>query len=172
MVFAFIIPQTVQEYAMEAMVVEPTSLSIDSFTSTGVIAKVKGTFTMDASKVRKKSVRDIGRLGTWIARSVESKPSRLEVMLPDYDNVLIGTAEIPAIEVDIRNGHTTPLEFLTEVEPGSHDGLHRVARDWLDKKMGDLRLQGKASVSLKSGLLSLGTRPVSHELLLKSTYGP
>jgi len=167
MIFAFIVPQTVQKYAMEAMVIEPTNLSIDSFTSTGLIAKVSGTFTMDASKVQKKAVRDIGRLGTWIASSVESKPSKLEVMLPEYDNIIIGTAEIPAIKVDIRNGHTTPLEFLTEVVPGSRDGLQRVARDWLDKKIGDLRLQGKASVSLKSGLLSLGTRPILHEVVLK-----
>lgn len=168
MIFAFIVPQTVQEYAMEAMVIEPTSLSIDSFTSTGVIAKVQGTFSMDASKVGKKSVRDIGRFGTWIAGSVESKQSRLEVTLPDYDNVVIGTAEIPAIKVDVRNGHTAPLEFLTEVKPGPHEGLQRVAKDWLDKKLGDLRLMGKASVSLKSGLLSLGIRPISYELVLKS----
>lgn len=166
-VVAFILPQVVQQYAMQAMVVEPTSISIDSFTATGAIARVSGTFTMDASKVHKKAVRDIGRFGTWLAREVESRPSTVEVMLPDYGGVVVGMAEIPALKVSIRNGHITPIEFLTHVEPGSKDGLRSVADDWLKGTLQDLRVSGRANVALKSGLLSLGTRPVEHMLVLQ-----
>jgi hypothetical protein len=166
-VFAFIVPQVVQDYAMQAMVIEPTSVSIDSFTSTGAIARVKGTFTMDAARVGKKPVRDIGRIGTWIAREIESKPFKVDVLLPDYGNVVVGTAEIPVVKVNIRNGHTTPVEFLTEVEPGSKEGLRSVADDWLKGKLQDLRVSGKADVALKTGFLSLGSRLIEHMLVLK-----
>jgi hypothetical protein len=42
MVFAFITPSIVEKYAQQALVFEPTSLSIDSFTADGVKARVHG----------------------------------------------------------------------------------------------------------------------------------
>lgn len=167
MVFAFIVPGVVQEYAMQAMVVEPTNLSIDSFTSTGAIARVRGTFTMDASRVKKKAVRDIGRFGTWIAKVVESQPSVVEVVLPHYGQDVVGTAEVPSVKVNIRNGHITPIEFLTHVEPGSKDVLRRVADDWVKGRMQDLEVRGTAKVTLKSGLIALGTQSIMHNLWLQ-----
>jgi len=167
MVFAFIVPGVVREYAMQAMVVEPTNLSIDSFTSTGAIARVQGTFTMDASRVTKKAVRDIGRFGTWIAKEVESQLSIVEVVLPHYGQDVVGTAEVPSVKVNIRNGHTTPIEFLTHVEPGSKDVLRRVADDWVKGRMEDLEVSGTAKVTLKSGLFALGTQSIMHSLWLQ-----
>ncbi|KAF2479863.1 hypothetical protein BDY17DRAFT_256085 [Neohortaea acidophila] len=165
MVFAFFAPSVVEQYAAEAAVFEPTSLSIDSFTTTGVRARVQGNFYMDAARVQKKSVRDLGRFGTWIAREVESGDSEVEVSLPEYGNVVLGTAVLPSIKVDVRNGHTTHVDFLSDLAPGSKEGIRRIARDWIDGRLGQLRVVGKARVPIKSGVFSLGTQSLTHEVL-------
>ncbi|KAA6410109.1 MAG: pre-rRNA processing [Lasallia pustulata] len=163
----FAAPAVVEEYAKQAMVFKPTDLSIDSFTPTGVRARIKGNFTLDGSRVHKKPVRDLGRAGTWIARAVESRTSKVKVYLPEYDDLLLGTAEVPPITVDIRDGHITHVDFKTDLEPGDLDGIRRIANDWLDGRLGQLRVQGKAEVSLKSGLFSLGTQSISQTLLFE-----
>ena len=170
----FAAPAVIEEYAKQAMVFEPTDLSIDSFTPTGVRARIKGDFTLDGSRVHKKSVRDLGRAGTWIARGVESRQSTVKVYLPEYDDLLLGTADVPPIKVDIRDGHTTYIDFKTDLEPGDLDGIRRIANDWLDGRLGQLRVQGKAEVGLKSGIFSLGTQSISQSLLFEgqSLYCP
>ena len=161
----FAAPALVEEYAKEAIVFEPTNLSIESFTSSGLQARVQGDFTLDASRVHKKSVRDLGRAGTWIARAVESKSSKVEVVLPEYGNVLIGTADVPPIVVDIRNGHTNHLDFITDLNAGDVDGMRRIATDWLHGKLNRLSVKGTADVSLKSGIFSLGTQSLSKSMV-------
>ena len=160
----FAAPEVVEEYAKQAMVFEPTDLSIDSFTSTGVRARICGDFTLDASRVEKKPVRDLGRAGTWIARAVESKRAKVQVYLPQYDNLLLGTADIPPITVDIRNGHTTHIDFLSDLAPGDRDGIRRMAMDWVDGRIGQLSVRGVANVPLKSGIFSLGTQSLIQTL--------
>ncbi|MCJ1226548.1 hypothetical protein MMC12_003200 [Toensbergia leucococca] len=170
----FAAPAVVEEYAKEAMVFEPTELSIDSFTSSGVRARIRGDFLLDASRVHKKPVRDLGRAGTWIAKAVESKGSQVEVYLPEYGDVLLGTAAVPSIVVDIRNGHTTHIDFLSDLVPGDIDGIRRIANDWLEGRLGQLRVKGVAKVALKSGIFSLGTQSLSQSLLFEgqSLYIP
>jgi len=164
-VFAFIAPQVVQEYSTQAVVFKPTSLSIPSFTGHGVKARIQGEFSMDGSKVKNKPVRDLGRFGTWIARRVESKESRVEVSLPEYGNVVLGTATIPPIEVDVRDGHITQVDFVADLTPGKFEGIRKLANDWIDGRIGHLRVMGKASVPLKSGIFSLGTRNLKQSMV-------
>ena len=164
---AFFAPAAVEEYAKESLVIEPTNLSIHNFTSTGVVARVQANFKMDASRVKNKHVRNIGRFGTFMAREVETKESKVEVYLPEYDNILIGTANVPRIVVDIRNGHTTAIDFLTALEPGDVDGIRRVANDWLEGRLDQVRVMGKANVGLKSGLFSLGSQTITESLVFE-----
>ena len=163
----FAAPAIIEEYAKEALVVEPTSLSIDSFTPTGVRARIQADFVLDGSRVQKRSVRDLGRVGTWIASEVESGQSEVEVYLPEYGNLLLGTATIPPIKVTIRDGHYTHLDFLADLEPGDIAGLRRIANDWLDGRLGSLSVRGVASVPLKSGLFRLGKQILSQSLLFQ-----
>ena len=165
----FAAPAVVQEYAMEAMVFKPTDLSIDSFTASGVKARIQGDFMLDASKVHKKAVRDLGRAGTRIAKAVESKTTKVEVRLPEYDDMVLGTAIVPSIVVDVRNGHITHIDFLTDLEPGDVAGLRRIANDWIEGRLGELRVQGTAKVALKSGLFSFGTQRISEILTFKGS---
>lgn len=161
----FAAPAVVEEYAKQAMVFEPTSLSIDSFTSKGAIARVQGDFTLDGSRVHKKSVRDLGRAGTWIARAIESKESRVEVYLPEYDNLLLGTAIVPPVVVNIRDGMTTHIDIPCDLRAGDLDGLRHMANAWLKGQIGSLAVRGIAEVPLKSGIFGLGTQSLAETVV-------
>ncbi|KAI9734760.1 MAG: regulator of (H+)-ATPase in vacuolar membrane [Claussenomyces sp. TS43310] len=167
MIAAFLAPVVIDEYAKQAMVIEPTDLSIDSFTTSGVRARIQAKFRLDASKVKNPNVRNIGRFGTWIARKVESQESKVEVYLPEYGNLLLGTARVPGLVVSVRNDDTTYVDFISELNAGDLEGIRRVANDWLEGTLGTLRVQGKADVSLKSGLVPLGTQSLSQSLIFE-----
>jgi hypothetical protein len=167
MALGFFAPAVVEEYAKEAAVFEPTKLSIDSFTATGVLARVQGTFVLDASRVRNNAVRNLGRAGTWVARKIEAKESKVRVYLPEYNDVLLGTATIPGIVVSIRNGQKTVVDIIAHVEPGQIDGIRTIANDWLEGNLKRLRVLGKADIGLQSGLIPLGTQSVSETLVFE-----
>lgn len=115
-------------------------------------------------------MRDLGRAGTWIAKAVESKQSRVKVVLPEYDNLLLGTANVPPIVVDIRDGHTTHLDFQSDLAAGDLDGIRRMANDWLEGRIGDLNVRGVAEVPLKSGIFGLGTQNIVETITFKGEY--
>lgn len=163
----FAAPAVMEEYAKQAMVFEPTDLSIDSLTSDGVRARIQGEFMLDASRVQKKPTRDLGRAGTWIAHMIESRPSKVEVFLPEYDDLLLGTALIPSVVVDIRDGHTTHVDFMTDLKAGNIDGIRRIANDWIDGRLSELTVTGEAKVGLKSGIFWLGTQAIRHSLVFE-----
>jgi hypothetical protein len=159
-------PSAVQEYAKQAAVFEPTDLSVESFTAHGIKARIRGDFVLDGSRVSKKSIRDLGRAGTWIAGAVETKPTTAEVSLPEYGNIVIGTADIPKLVVSTREGHVTHIDFVADINPGKVEGLRPIAMDWIEGRLGQLRVQGKASVGLKSGIFGLGTQRVLQTLTI------
>lgn len=164
---AFFAPAAVEEYARESLVIEPTNLSIHNFTSTGVTARVQANFKMDASRVKNDGVRNVGRFVTWIAGEVETTESKVEVYLPEYGDILIGTAAVPRLVVEIRNGHTTAIDFLSDLEPGDLEGIRRVANDWLEGRLDNIRVLGKANVGLKSGLIPLGSQSITQSLVFE-----
>lgn len=160
---AFFAPAMVEEYAKEAVVVEPTNLSIHEITSTGVIARVQANFRLDAAKVKNPHVRNVGRFGTWIARKVETSESTINIYAKTV-NLLLGSVVVPKIVVDIRNGHTNTLDFLTNVRPGDVNGLRQLANDWLDGRIKDITVRGEGNIGVKSGLINLGQQKISEEM--------
>ncbi|KAB2575070.1 Pre-rrna processing protein [Lasiodiplodia theobromae] len=160
MVLGFFAPAAVEEYANEAVDVKPTGLSFESVKSDGVSVRVQADFTMDASRVHKKSVRDFGRFSTWIAREIESGETLVEVVLPDYSDKVVGSAVIPPVKVSLRNGHTTHIDFIADLHPGSFSSIRDVANDWMRGRLGKLKVKGKANVPLKSGIFPLGTQVI------------
>ena len=101
---------------------------------------------------------------------VESGDTEVEVVLPEYGDLALGSAHIPPIVVDVRNGRDNKIDFLSTVQPGSYDYLRRLASDWIDGRLGELRIQGKAEVPIKSGIFSLGKHIVSNTLIFKGMY--
>jgi hypothetical protein len=163
----FLASEGIEEYAMQAADFKPTKLALDSLTKHGVKVHIEGDFTMDASKVNKKSIRNIGRFGTWIAHEAETGATDVDVYLPEYGNILVGTAKVPAIKVNIRNGQTTHISIFADLEPGSFDGIRNIANDWIEGRLGQIRVKGKAEVPLRSGLIRLGTQYIEESLVFK-----
>jgi hypothetical protein len=164
MCLRFLVPEAVEEYAKQALDFQPTNVVLDSFTDKGALIKVEADVMLDASKVGRASTRNFGRFATWIARKVETGPADVNVYLPDYDNALVCTAKIPAVKMDIRNGHVTHIDVLAAVEPSSYDALRRLANDWVHNELSQLRVLGKTSIPIRSGILNLGSQLISYEL--------
>jgi hypothetical protein len=167
LVLGFAAPSMVKQYAQGAAVFEPTSLSIASFTPSGVRARIEGSFVLDATRVESQPVRLLGRLGTWLAREIESGESDVQVYLPEYGDVLVGTASVPPIKVNIRDGHLNHIDFLTDLRPGDVDGIRGIANDWLEGRLGMLKVKVLAMVPLKSGILNLGSQSISESLVFQ-----
>ncbi|KAF7114325.1 hypothetical protein CNMCM5793_008277 [Aspergillus hiratsukae] len=172
LVFVYVAPAVVKEYAKEAAIFKPTDISINSTTADGVRTRIQGKFVLDADRVQKQGVRTLGRLVTWISREVETGQSEVQVYLPDYGNILVGTASLPSIKVNVQNGHTNNVDFLADLTAGDLQGIRAVADDWIEGRLGQLRLNGKAIVHLKSGLLSLGEKIVTHSVTFEDKDFP
>ena len=163
-VVAFFVPAAVEEYAKEALVIEPTNLALESITSDGVRARIQANFRLDAQRVKNDHVRRVGRATTWLVRELGTEATKINVYLPEYNNILLGTAGIPPLAVSIVNGQNTAVDFVTDLVPGNAEGIRTIANDWLEGRLDVLRLNGKADVQLKAGILPLGTHSISESL--------
>jgi hypothetical protein len=165
MLLGFFVPETMEEYAMQAKQFELTSISLPEFTANGAKARVQGVFWMDPSAVKDKNVRNVGKFGTWVAGAVKSGDSTVKVMLPEYGDVLLGTAQIPPITVSIRANKKTPIDFLADLEPGDVAGIRKVADDYLNRRLSELKVRGEADVNIRSGILNLGSQSIAQTLV-------
>ncbi|PBP15434.1 pre-rRNA processing protein [Diplocarpon rosae] len=96
----------------------------------------------------------------------------VQVYLPEYGDILLGTATVPPVLVDIRNGHITGVDFLTDLKPGNVEGIRQVANDWLEGRLGKVRVLGKTNVSLKSGIFPLGSQSISESMVFEGNNLP
>jgi hypothetical protein len=155
MLFGFFVPDVMEEYAVQAATfridgVEP------KLTPDGARARIRGSFAMRSANVESGHVRNLGVLGTWIARQVQTGETKVEVRLPDYDNALLGNAVVPPLKVSIVDGRSTDFDFETElIPPSSIEALRVVAEDWVFNKLSKLRVAGAAKVKLRSGIVIL-----------------
>ncbi|KAI8630722.1 hypothetical protein F5Y19DRAFT_473839 [Xylariaceae sp. FL1651] len=171
-VLAFIVPDAVQEYAQQAAVIEPTSLSIDSITTDGVRAHIQADFHLDGSRVKNEHVRRIGRAATWVANQLGNKQAEIDVYVPDYNDILLGSAVVPPLVVNLRDRTMTRLDFMADIRPGNVEGMRMIANDWLEGRLDRLRLNGKTNLSLKSGIIPLGTYAISETLNFEANKIP
>ncbi|PWY86185.1 hypothetical protein BO70DRAFT_361006 [Aspergillus heteromorphus CBS 117.55] len=167
LIFAFIAPAAVKEYAKEATVFRPTNVSIESAMADGLQARIQGDVILDARRIRKRPVRNIGRFVTWIAREVETGESEVDLYLPEYGNVQVGTVLLPSIKVNIQNGHVNHVDFMAKLIADDIQGIRSVALDWLDGRLRHLIVRGTAEVQLKSGLLNLGQQILTDSITFK-----
>ncbi|KAL2867919.1 uncharacterized protein BJX67DRAFT_70480 [Aspergillus lucknowensis] len=172
LILAFFVPAVVKQYVKEAAVFQHTNLSIESATSEGVRARVQGDVFLDANRIKGGAVRNFGRFATWVGGEVETVQSQVEVYLLEYHNTLLGTASFPSIKVNLRNGHVNHLDFEADLVAGNIEGLRSVAIDWLEGELEHLSLQGKATLHLKSGLLSLGEQILTDSVILEGDDFP
>ena len=165
--FGLTLPSVIKEYAKESVVFEPSKISIDSFTSFGIRARVQGDVYMDASRVRNSVTRNLGRFGTWIAKEVKSGEAEVKIYLPQYDDVLLGMVTVPPVKLNIRNQHYNHLDIFADLEPGDVDGVRRLAKDFMDHKLDKVVVRAVATVPVSSGFINLGKQTASQTLEFK-----
>ena len=166
----FFAPATVQEYASQATKFEPTRLSLSSLSPTGAIVRVEGDFSVRADRVSRSNTRNFGKFATWIAAEAETGDAEIKVTVPEQGNLLLGSAKVPPLKVNIRDGHTTRVDFEASLEPGPAEGFRHLVSDFVDGRLGQLKINGVAEVPLKSGILSLGKQIVSQSISYGSRF--
>ena len=167
LVFAFVAPAVVREYADKAAVFTPRNISVETATADGFQTRIEGDVVFDATRVEKRSVRTLGRLVTWIGREVEADPSDAQVYLPEYGNILVGTASLPSIKLNVRNKHVNRVDFLAELVAGDIQGIRAVGMDWLEGRLGRLSIKGKTQLHMKSGIWGLGEHILAKSIVLE-----
>lgn len=163
---AFVVPDAVEEYAKEAAVLEPTNLSLESITTHGVRARIQANFKLDGSKVRNEHIRMVGSVATWLVRELGTEATKVNVYLPEYDNVLLGSAGVPPLTIKI-NGQNTAIDFVADLVAGDAESIRAIVNEWLEGRLGSLRFQGKADITLKTGIIPLGTHAISESLTVE-----
>lgn len=171
LIFGFATPSAVEQYVKEAMQFEADNISIENFTDTGIRARVQGTVWLDASQVHKKPVRYLGRFATYVAKEVESGETYMEVFLPGYDDVLLGSATLPPVKLNIRNGHYNWVDIVADLEPGDVEGIRRVADDFMNHKLQDITVRAVVDAPVKSGLIKLNQK-VTQLVTLEAGQAP
>lgn len=163
---AFFVPDAVEEYAKQGAVLEPTALSLESITTKGVRARIQANFRLDGSRVENEHVRRIGGVATWLVRGLSTESTIVNVFLPEYGDILLGSVGIPPLAIKL-NGDNTAIDFTAELMPGEADSIRTIANEWLEGRLGRLRVQGKADLTLKAGIIPLGTHAVSESLTVE-----
>lgn len=91
-VLAYFVPTAVEEYAKQGVVIEPTNLSLESITTDGVRARIQANFRLDGSRVKNDRIRRLGQTATSIVRKLGTEKTVVSVYLPEFTNVLLGSA--------------------------------------------------------------------------------
>ncbi|KAK4101351.1 hypothetical protein N658DRAFT_471083 [Parathielavia hyrcaniae] len=172
MILAFIVPDAVEEYAKKAIVLEPTNLSLVSITSNGVRARIQANFHLESQRVANEHVRRVGKAATWLVGELGTEETRINVFLPEYNNVLLGTAAVPPLKVKIADGHNNAIDFVADLTPGDAEGIRMIANEWLDGKLDSVRVRGQADVHFRAGIIPLGTHSVAESLTFEGSKLP
>lgn len=165
--FGFLVPPAVKEYAENAAIIEPTGLSVESITPEGIRARIRANFRLDGSRVQDENARRIGRIATSIMRKIETLETTLDVFAPHYGNARLGSAVLPPISLDLVDGHTTVIDFVADLNPGDAESVRAIVNDWLQGKLDHIKVTGSTALSLKSGFLPLGTHDVVESMVFE-----
>lgn len=166
-VVGFLVPPAVQKYVENAVVLEPTGLSIEALTPDGVRARIQANFRMDGSRVADENARKIGKFATGIMRQLGTEETTLKVFVPQYGDAMLGSVVVPPITLSLVDGHNTVMDFVTNLNPGDSESLRTIVNEWLEGKLDKLKLTGSTDISLKSGFLPLGTHNVVESFVVE-----
>jgi hypothetical protein len=164
MILAFFVPAAVEEYAKQATVLEPTNLSLVSITPDGVRARIQANFRLDAQRVMNEHVRRVGRAATWLVGELGTGETKLNVYLPEYGDILLGTAGVPPLKVSIVDGRNNAVDFVADLTPGDAEGIRKIANEWLEGRLDSVRVRGQADIQLRAGIIPLGTHGIAESL--------
>jgi len=163
-VVAFFFPAALEEYAKEASVLEPTNLSLESITTNGIRARIQANFRLDGQRVGNEHVRRLGRFSGWLTKTLKTEVTKVDVYLPDFEDVLLGSGVFPPLTISIKEGENTAVDIVADLIPGDAEGIRTIANEWFQGRLDSVQLKGKAHVQLKAGFIPLGTHFISESL--------
>lgn len=171
LVLGFLVPTAAQRYAEEAPDVALEGISVESYTKEGVNVRVLGSVHFDAARVKNFDGRNVGRFAGRLLKTVRTGPSDIELFLPGYGEAVVGRVSIPPMAVDIRNGHTTALNFTALVQPVSTKIVSMVLSDALMNRLKVIKATAISKVHVKAGWLPLGNQKIVKMVILDGPKG-
>ncbi|ATY62084.1 hypothetical protein A9K55_009065 [Cordyceps militaris] len=166
-VLGFLVPPAVQTYIEKAVVLEPTGLSLDSISFTGIRARVQGNFRMDAARVEDPMARRIGRIAMSIMRTVDAEQTHIKLYVPGYGDAMVGSAVVPSLSLNLVDGKNTFIDIVTDMKLGDNGSIKKIVNDWLTGKISELEVKTATALQLKSGFIPLGTHDVIESMVLE-----
>lgn len=166
-VLGYLVPPAVQKYIEKAVVLEPTGLSLDSISLTGIRARVQGNFRMDATRVEDDTARRIGRIAMSIMRTVGAEQTHIKLYVPGYDNAMVGSAIVPPLDLNLVDGQNTFIDVVTDLKLGDNASIKKIVNDWLTGKISELEVKTATVLQLKSGIIPLGTHDIVESMVLE-----
>ena len=164
LLIGFFAPAAAERYAREAVILNVTSISVESFTHDGMKVRVKADVKVDASRVNNGFVRNMGKVGTLAVRVISIEEGWLNVFLLDNKTTPLGKVKLPPMVVDVQDGHTNSYDIFTDVEPVSLETAKKLAEDYLDGNLHSVKLMGTTELNMRSGILPLGNQRLSETL--------
>ncbi|OAA71185.1 hypothetical protein ISF_01736 [Cordyceps fumosorosea ARSEF 2679] len=171
-VLGFLVPPAVQTYIEKAVVLEPTGLSLDSISFTGIRARVQGNFRMEPARVEDPTARRIGRIAMRVMRSVAAEQTHIKLYVPGYGDAMVGSAVVPPIDLNLIDGQNTFIDVVTDMKLGDNASIKKIVNDWLTGKISELEVKTATALQLKSGFIPLGTHDVVESMVLEAKDAP
>ncbi|KAM3431555.1 hypothetical protein NHJ13734_007246 [Beauveria thailandica] len=171
-VLGFIAPPAIQTYIEKAVVLEPTGLSLDSISFTGIRARVQGNFRMDPTRVEDDTARRVGRIAMRIMRTVAAERTHIKLYVPGYGNAMVGSAVVPPLDLNLVDGQNTFIDVVTDMKLGDNASIKKIVNDWLTGKIKELEVKTATALQLKSGFIPLGTHDIVETMVLEAKDAP
>ncbi|KAJ3482380.1 hypothetical protein NLG97_g7585 [Lecanicillium saksenae] len=171
-VLGYLVPPAVQTYIEKAVVLEPTGLSLDSLSLTGIRARVQGNFRMDATRVEDVTARRIGRIAMSIMRTVGAEQTHIKLYVPGYGDAMVGSAIVPPLYLNLVDGQNTFIDVVADLKLGDNGSIKKIVNDWLTGKISELEVKTATALQLKSGIIPLGTHDIVESMVLEAKDAP
>jgi hypothetical protein len=166
-VFAFVVPSAAQSYASQATTYAIQNVQIENYTESGVIATAQVNVTIDASRVSSHGIRNLGVFATNIFKHIYTEPCTVSILLPQYNGAQVALAMLPALNIDIRNGHVNILDITSNVTVTDESLAVHLATDYFAGKRHKLETIGETDIHIKAGIIPLGWHHMRQEVIVR-----
>ena len=161
-VFAFITPSVVREYARQAAEIETPRFALEDVSKDSVKIRVKVNGRLNAEKVKHGFTRNLGKFATAIGRRVSAGSTTVSILNDSRDTLAL--VSLPSQTLDIRNGHWNHLDIPSQIKPDDLKAIKKLAKKALHGDLKELALIGSANVPLKVHGIALGTHAIQEKI--------
>lgn len=169
-IFAFLVPSAVEDYAKQAAAYSVRNIQIQEYTDSGVISKAQVDITFDASRVSSSGIRKLGVFFANIAKHVYTKPCLVSVLLPQYSGAQVALVGLPELKIDIRNQHPNSLDIVFNITITNETLAVQLAGDVLDGGKSEIYAFAETDIYIRAGIIPLGHHHVEQEIVIRGLF--